>query len=234
MRDHGDDRAPECADEAMRDALPALDHGRLPAAERRALEAHLERCAACVAELSLLRGARTALADRAPTVDFERLAAGVIAGTRRPASGTEVVPLAPRVERAAARPATATRWAARGGLRAAAAVLVLALGAGAAVSRLGGPSGTAADAASSATVVAAGPTRDSATGAPPAGTDASPTGPAAAGAAAATRGHVLGDGFEDLDERELAAVLDAIDDDGASLPALEPLVFAPEYLGGDG
>ncbi|MDF1503704.1 hypothetical protein PYV61_12160, partial [Roseisolibacter sp. H3M3-2] len=87
------------------------------------------------------------------------------------------------------------------------------------------------DATATAPVVAGAPTPAPAT--PGAPTLASTT----PGTDAATRvraGHVLGDGFEDLDDGELAAVLDAIEHDGASLPALEPVVFAPEFAGGDG
>ncbi|MDF1503529.1 zf-HC2 domain-containing protein, partial [Roseisolibacter sp. H3M3-2] len=97
MRDHGW-RAPECADEEMRDALPGLAHGRLAAPERRAVEAHLAACASCTAELAVLRDLRGALVTGAPALDLERLAAGVIAGTRRPAADPDVVPLAPRRE----------------------------------------------------------------------------------------------------------------------------------------
>jgi anti-sigma factor RsiW len=219
MRDQMQDRPPECGDEAMRDALPALDYGRLDAGRRRAVEAHLAGCVACVEELALLRGARGALSAGVPAIDVDRLAAAVAAATRSAAPvgaprHPDVVPLASR------RPAWAGRWTSRGGLRAAAALLVVALSAGALVTR-------SADA----------PDGAGATGAP---TVAAVAGPAAGGAtpAAAAPGaraaSVLGDGFEDLSETELATVLDAIEGEGAALPALEPVVFAPEYAGGGG
>jgi hypothetical protein len=47
-----------------------------------------------------------------------------------------------------------------------------------------------------------------------------------------TAGHALGDRFPDLSEDELSAVLVALEDDDAALPALEPAMLAPEYRGG--
>jgi hypothetical protein len=53
----------------MRDALPALDHGRLPAGGAARARGATPKARACAAELTLLRGARSALVGRGPTVD---------------------------------------------------------------------------------------------------------------------------------------------------------------------
>lgn len=239
MRDHNGSPAPECADEAMRDALPALEHGRLREHERRAVESHLAVCASCADELALLREVRLSMRAAAPRLDLDRLAATVAAATRPAAvaraTDADVIPLAPRP--AARRPA-ASRWLGRGGLRAAAAALIVALGAGAVtVARQGEPTATTAVAASAAAdgaPDAAAPTADTgvlAAAESPAGEEAST--PRARRETAAVRGaHALGDGFDDLSDEELGAVLRAIEGEDASLPALEPAVLATEYRGG--
>ena len=100
MRDQSGNQAPECADEAMRDALPAFEHGRLADRERRAVEAHVVGCDACTAELALLRDVRGAVGGDASTLDLDRLALAVVAATLRPsvpAGRADVIPLAPRL-----------------------------------------------------------------------------------------------------------------------------------------
>lgn len=233
MRDHNGTPAPECADEAMRDALPALEHGRLTERERRAVESHLAVCASCADELALLREVRLSMRAAAPRLDLDRLAATVAAATRPAAMPrrADVIPLAPRL--AARRPA-ASRWLGRGGLRAAAAALIVALGAGAVtVARQGEPTATTAATAAPAADAAA-PTADTgvlAAAESPAGEEAAT--PRARRETAAVRGaHALGDGFDDLSDAELGAVLRAIEGEDASLPALEPAVLATEYRGG--
>ena len=234
MPDHNDSQAPECADEAMRDALPGLDHGRLAERERRALEAHLAGCAACSAELALLRDARLAVTSATPRLDLDRLALAVVAATVRPAGGAraDVIPLAPRL---AQRAATARRWYAGGGLRAAAAALLVALGAGGVTlarrdepAPLPGATAAPAVGVADATPPAASAPRAAATSAP----ETAAAARARTAPAAAARTHALGEGFDDLSDEELRAVLRAIEGADASLPALEPAVHASEYRGG--
>ncbi|HYC50141.1 MAG TPA: zf-HC2 domain-containing protein [Gemmatimonadaceae bacterium] len=55
----------------MRDLLPDLMHGRVPDGQRLALDAHLDGCAACRAELALLQRVREAA--RVPRVDTDRI-----------------------------------------------------------------------------------------------------------------------------------------------------------------
>lgn len=66
----------DCPNGDIRDLLPDLLHGRLGAAERAEVEAHLRECADCRDELELLRGLRAAL-RRAPAVDAAAIAAGI-------------------------------------------------------------------------------------------------------------------------------------------------------------
>jgi anti-sigma factor RsiW len=233
MREINGDRAPECADEAMRDALPALDHGRLPGSERRAVEAHLAVCASCVEELALLRDVRTSLTAAAPSLDLDRLARAVAASTRvATAEGAEVIPLAPRL---AARQAPARRlWMRAGGLRAAAAAMLIGGGVGAVTLARRGDQPVATGSAPASVVAAGAATRGAGAAEPSVGSVATANTPAAAGAAPARAAHVLGQPFDDLSDAELDAVLLAIDDADAELPALEPAVHASEYREGGG
>jgi anti-sigma factor RsiW len=226
MRDHMRDDArfgaPECAEVELRDALPALDHGRLSDRDRRRLERHLEECAACEAELALLRDVRLLTTSGAPVLDLDRIAAGVRGATVRPGPGVldeRVAALARRRERprGTARPAWVTRLTSGAGLRAAAALLIAAVG-GAVVATRGQES--VPPIAPQGAVVAA-----------PTVSPAAPAG-SAGGIAGDTAGHALGDRFPDLSEDELSAVLVALEDDDAALPALEPAMLAPEYRGG--
>jgi anti-sigma factor RsiW len=96
----------DCPNGDIRDLLPDLLHGRLSAAERAEVDAHLRGCADCRDELELLRGMRSALRS-APAVSVERIVA-------------EIPPYRAPVQR---RPALS--W---GGWRIAAAVTLLAAG----------------------------------------------------------------------------------------------------------
>lgn len=214
MRDHMRDDArfgaPECTEVELRDALPALEHGRLSDADRRRLELHLEECAACEAELALLRDVRMLATGAAPALDLDRIAAAVSGATVRPRAvvvDEGVVSLAARRERTrtASRPAWATRLTSGAGLRVAAALLIAVVG-GAVVATSGGDEGATPAVDAPTTIELAGP---------------------AAGTA-----HALGDQFQDLSDDELSAVLVALEDDDAALPALEPAVLAPEFRGG--
>jgi len=71
----------DCSNVTMREMLPDLLNDRLATDARAQLQAHLESCADCRAELELLRRVRAAAP--APRVDASRIA-GAIAPYRRP------------------------------------------------------------------------------------------------------------------------------------------------------
>lgn len=109
----------ECRDEELRDLLPALAHGRLDASGRQRAEAHVASCAACAAELEIIRAARVAFA-RVPMVDTARIVAALPPAPLRPAL---------RVERGGAQPPRRGWWATRSGaLRIAAGIGAIAVG----------------------------------------------------------------------------------------------------------
>lgn len=96
----------DCPNGDIRDLLPDLLHGRLGAAERVEVEAHVRECADCREELELLRGMQAALRP-APAVDVGAIVAGI------------------PPYRAPARQISSRGW---GGWRIAAAVTILAAG----------------------------------------------------------------------------------------------------------
>src|SRR5688572_12962040 len=61
----------DCPNAEMRDALPDLLHGTLPADRQRAVRAHLDSCEACRAELALLSRVRDAAP--APAIATDRI-----------------------------------------------------------------------------------------------------------------------------------------------------------------
>ena len=63
----------DCVNAEMRDELPALMHGRLSAERRALVEAHLDTCTDCRAELELLERVRASMAP-APRVDTTSIA----------------------------------------------------------------------------------------------------------------------------------------------------------------
>jgi len=65
----------ECANGEMRDLLPDLLHDRLTAELRIVVQAHVDGCADCRAELAILR--RVMAINVAPRVDASRIAAAV-------------------------------------------------------------------------------------------------------------------------------------------------------------
>ena len=99
----------ECGNAGVRDLLPDLVHGSIGADDRAVVEAHVAGCAACAAELALLREVRSAL-HAAPAVDVQRIVRSLPA----PARGRGV------------QEANGRRW-----LRAAAALLLVGGAAGA-------------------------------------------------------------------------------------------------------
>jgi len=209
-----------------RDLLPDLLHGRLAGAARARVEAHVAGCGACAAELALLRAARGAVVAGAPPVDVAAIATAVrhatVQGTTGPA------PMARPVTVRIAPPVARTRWRGSRQLRALAATVLVAIGAGALVyGRASRDAGTSAP--SDVPVVAV---ASSGTSAPTGGRESS-TDTAAGGAAVlAVAGPALGARFDDLTDEELQAVLAAVDGTDASLVSFEPEPATPAVSGG--
>ncbi len=214
---HGDAHA------AVRDALPALLHGRVSAAERAALEGHLAACHACDREFRMLATIRDlyaapAYADPTPTVGVDRIAAAVRARTVGAGAGSAIAPSravsAPVVRATVLPPRRAPAWARRGTVRAFAASALLAIGTGAVFLHrptAGPTSVTHAAGAPNAVSLAAGPR-------------VAPRDPS---------GSLLGASFSDLSDAELAAVVAAVDDPASAAPAAEPAPVGPTVLAPD-
>jgi hypothetical protein len=195
----------DCENVDVRERLPELLHERLVGAERERVLAHLDECADCAAELALLRSARAVVVANGPRIDAASIARAVqlqLAATR---TENGVIPIARPTERR--RPL----WSSTP-LRAAAAVVLMAMGAGGVlVARRDGTSVSA----SRDTVALAAPTPSAAVPATAVATAPVPTPPRVDGAP----GSALGATFADLTDDELAAVLEAIDGTDGSLPA---------------
>ena len=78
----------DCQNAAMRDQLPDLLHDRLDASARPAVEAHVEGCVDCRAELELLRDARGILVARTPHVDTAWVVGALPRASQRPMRST--------------------------------------------------------------------------------------------------------------------------------------------------
>jgi anti-sigma factor RsiW len=195
----------DCPDAEVRDLLPDFVHGTLDERARAAVEAHVARCAACQAELRLLRAAHSAL-SRGPAVDVGAIGRAV-AKSARPTR----VPRAPR-----------RGW---GWQRAAAAAAIVVGGAGAVLATRG-RSGDAP-----LPRLAAEQSAESA-GGPAGGPTAAPT-PAGAslqsGAAGAGEGLVLVAGTQELDDAELESLLGELETFEAT-PSVEPASVLPALL----
>jgi hypothetical protein len=70
----------DCVNGDIRDVLPELVNGNLPAGDVARVQEHVRACADCAAEVDLLRTARAAM-HLAPTMDTARIAAAVQAST---------------------------------------------------------------------------------------------------------------------------------------------------------
>jgi anti-sigma factor RsiW len=101
----------DCPNGEIRDQLPAYVHGRLDAATRAAVEAHIAGCAECATELALLHSARRVMNAGTPVVDVRRIVAAL--------------PAPPAVRVAGIRPARKPVWST---LRIAAALATVAIG----------------------------------------------------------------------------------------------------------
>jgi len=211
----------EC--ENIVERLPDLLHERLAADERERVLSHVSACDDCQAELAWLRATREGLVAAAPRIDTAAIARAVHAQlastpTLRLVTGEGAQPIARRA-RGESRP----RWATTR-LRAAAALVVVAAGAGAVVLSRGtadrpAPSvGQVARAPITAPTTPAAPSADTVTTPAPRASTPAPS-PAPLTVASAEPAAPLGASFADLSDAELAAVIAAIDDEGGTLPA---------------
>jgi anti-sigma factor RsiW len=140
----------DCPNGEIRDQLPDYLHARLPEAIRVKVSAHVATCAACSAELALLRKLHGSM-QRVPTVDVAKIVAAL-----PPASRHRGAP-------ATAASAASAGWS-RFNWRVAASIAVLAVGGGAAAVLSGihgpeitpGPNGGATVAAQQVATTAAG------------------------------------------------------------------------------
>lgn len=73
----------ECFSPEVRDFLPDLVHGRLGDVDGATLAAHVETCAACAAEVALLRDVRQS-ARPAPSINIDRIVASLPVATGAP------------------------------------------------------------------------------------------------------------------------------------------------------
>lgn len=76
----------DCPNGGIRDQLPDFVHDQLKATARAAVAAHVAQCAACAAEVTLLRELRGTL-RKGPTVDVARIVAALPAPSRVPRDG---------------------------------------------------------------------------------------------------------------------------------------------------
>lgn len=226
MREQAFDPGAGCG--AGRDALPDLLHGRLVGEARARAEAHVAACSACAAELALLRSARGAIVAAAPPVDMAAIAAVVRAATVRASAPAIDAGVIDAVPARVARPVTApiaprrarTRWRGARYLRALAAMVLAAVGAGAAAYGWSSRDGTQ-PVRSGVPAVAATPA------------DGPPTSAMAPDQAVlAVAGPTLGARFDDLSDEELQAVIAAIDGSDAALVSFEPDPATPAVGGG--
>jgi antitoxin (DNA-binding transcriptional repressor) of toxin-antitoxin stability system len=184
----------DCPNGEIRDLLPDLLYGGLGAAERARVEAHLRDCVDCRDELELLRGMRGAL-RRAPAVDVDAITAAI-------------PPYRPAVPRSPSR-----SW---GGWRIAAAVTLLAAGGtSVVVARNGAPVADRSPVAVQRLDSVPGYARADAAVA-----DDAPRASRAGAKAAAPRELALTGGtISELDDSELAALIDDVGSLNAVTPA---------------
>jgi hypothetical protein len=206
----------DCADADIRDLLPDLLHERLAAPERERVLAHVHACPDCAAELALLRTAARAVKAATTHVDGAAIARAVKAAMRARGDAS-----APRLTLVApARPVR--RWSSTP-LRAAAAIVVMALGAtGVLVARRGTFERTSVpviDTSSRAVAITPTPDTQLAVMTPSSPTIAVPN---AGRRVAQPAPAALGASFADLSDAELAAVIAAVDGSADVGPSAEP------------
>lgn len=244
----------DCPNAEVRDLLPDLVHGSLDAARCAEVEAHVAGCEECTAELALLRTARLALL-RTPAIDVGRVARAATGPTltlerSTPRRGLRLARASegPRLHRDALPPSVRragwswTRW------RAAAAILVVAVGTTTVVSELRND-GTQPGMASAPAAV-----ESSGLGVLPAHAHDSGTAAGAGAVASATPSHAAAErpaatalpsagdrptvavaaGMAELSDAQLQALLQDIDQLDA-LPSPEPESLMPAVgAGGEG
>ena len=211
----------DCSSAGIRDLLPEYAHGRLSAAERVAVEAHVAGCADCAAELSLVRAAASAL-SAAPATDVARIVAALPAPPRRPEAG--VIPIESRRLRGGG---AGARWGAPRRFAAIAAVLVGAVALSLAGRRDGVNEGAGVAPVASPSPIAIAPSETSSAGAVPA---AVPGGVVVAHASNAEL--TVGGGVSDLSDDAIRSLLGDIEriDDAA---VAEPVEALPAITGID-
>lgn len=250
----------DCPRDDIRDLLPDLVHDQLEAEARVRVEQHLVDCTECAAELELLRAMR-ATAFATPEVDAERIAAAVRSTMSSAGSESDttvadgdVVPItaargrgdsvagpARAREHSGRRTNRSTRSPIPQGWRIAAAIALVAAGAGGyALTRAGSPmlepsaKQARVAAASETSASASAPTAAATRGVARAGAPApSPAAAAAASdlasitdsgndaATSAASPLILGDAVNELSESDMQALLQSVDDLQA-MPDLEP------------
>jgi anti-sigma factor RsiW len=208
----------DCPNGEMRDQLPAYVHGRLDAATRAAVEAHIAGCAECATELALLHSARRVINAGTPTVDVRRIVAALPAP-----------PAARRVARVPGiRPARKPVWST---LRIAAALATVAIGGVsiAVVQRLTAPEPTLVPAVATAPVTTPAPVVAPVQPAPVVATPA-PVDVPAAGEVSEGAPLTVGGGMSDMSDADVKALLGAMDNlDG--VPDAEPQPTVPGLHG---
>lgn len=81
----------DCVNGDIRDVLPELVNGILPAGDVARVQEHVRACADCAAEVELLRTARAAM-RLAPTMDTMRIASAVHASTAQRLAARRSIP----------------------------------------------------------------------------------------------------------------------------------------------
>lgn len=223
----------DCPRDDIRDLLPDLVHDQLEPEARVRVEQHLADCAECAAELGLLRALR-ATGFATPEVDADRIAAAVRAAALEATPGgigeENVVPIPtalPR-QRATDRASRPARRPAFHVWRIAAAIALMAAGAGGyALTRGGAPSLERAQESVAAGVASAPLAPATAKAGAPGGTPATAAGRSLAADAAAeplannSAPLILGDVVNELSESDMQTLLQSVDDLEA-MPDLEP------------
>ena len=116
----------DCPNAEMRDRLPDLLNERLDTGTRTVVLAHIESCADCRAELTLIREARVALTSGVRSVDIAAIGRVVVSRTRAPQAFSRQ------------RPMRHTSWGSLLDWRVAASIAVLVVGGGSVLLMRGG------------------------------------------------------------------------------------------------
>ena len=201
----------ECTHLDMRDLLPDFVRGELTSDSSATLEAHLASCAACRAELRLVRDAHAVLAAT-PAVDAPRIADAIARsrGVRRDAA--LAVAETRRLRSSSVRTTSRRVWLAAAAIAAVATAVVL------------GSNGTRTSTSGSTPVIAQ--IADST----PAMSTPAGQGPVTTPRAPARDELVMGGGVSDLADADLESLLQALDDVDAELD-VEPAVVMPVLEG---